>query len=69
MAIEYYESIEDHRYIGYQERQNELLSKPDIIKKMNEYSKPHKLKRRISITDYNYINNKTYNVIIHFLPI
>ena len=36
MAIEYYESIDDQKYIGYQERQNELLSKPDIIKKMNE---------------------------------
>jgi len=64
MAIEYYESIEDHRYKGYQERQNELLSKPDIIKKMNQYSQPSKPRR--SITENYFINNKTYNVIIHF---
>jgi len=59
MAIEYYESIDDHRFVGYQERQNELLSRPDIIKKMNEHSNPTKPRRSI-IEDYLYNNKKNH---------
>ena len=41
-AIEYYQSIEDPKYLNYKNRLNSLLSRPDILRNMNEYSKTSK---------------------------
>jgi len=38
-AIEYYESIEDPKYMNFTNKLNSLLSKPQILKKMTDISK------------------------------
>ena len=39
MAIEYYESKEDPKFKDYENRLNSLLCQPDILMKMNDFSK------------------------------
>ncbi len=47
MAIEYYESINDRKFLGYKQRQNELLVKPEVIKNMNKLNIPEKARKTI----------------------
>jgi hypothetical protein len=54
MAIEYYESIEDLKYMDYQNRLQILLSQGDILNNMNEHSK----KKGVSSNSQNNNANK-----------
>ena len=39
MAIDFYESIENNKFVDYQDRLSELLTRPIVIKHMNDHVK------------------------------